>query len=86
MREIATVTFFFQNMSVSPFTSLHLRNDLESERYRGTTKKILCAFHLHYLRVKGTLHSTVHGNKRWTPPQVSRYEKESIKMPKKGFI
>lgn len=42
VREITTVTFYFQNMSLSPFTSLHLRNDLESEKYRGTKKGSLC--------------------------------------------
>lgn len=45
MREIATVTLYFQNMSLSPFTSLHLRNDLESEKYRGTKKKKILSLH-----------------------------------------
>lgn len=39
VREITTVTFYFQNMSLSPFTSLQLRNYLESEKYKGTKKK-----------------------------------------------
>lgn len=43
MREIATITIYSQNMSLSPFTALHLRSDLESERYRGTKKGALCS-------------------------------------------
>lgn len=41
-REIATVTFYFQNMSLSPFTALHLKSDLGSERYKRGKKGAVC--------------------------------------------
>lgn len=42
-REIAIITFYSQNMSLSAFTALQLRSGLGSERYRGTNQGAVCS-------------------------------------------